>query len=185
MVRNKTIDINALEPSSILTALKGMSPQEQARNYGTSGLGLIKRGLARQSQKEEEALGMKMLEERAGYGGKNQTQSSPTSSSTPSNNQVQGSFNRMMNIGQVGGLGGRMGELEKASMRFGEAASQRRIGEMEKEIEAKTAGIGAASTASEKASLDSERRALQSKISPTLQERQRLDQINRQLGMLG
>lgn len=35
-----------------------------------------------------------------------------------------------MGIGKIGDLGGRMGDLEKASMRLGEAASQRRLGEI-------------------------------------------------------
>jgi hypothetical protein len=47
--------------------------------------------------------------------------------------QVEGSFNRMMNIGQIGDLGGKMGSLERASMRLAESASQRRMGETEKE----------------------------------------------------
>jgi hypothetical protein len=109
--------------------------------------------------------------------------------------QVQGSFDRMMNIGQVGGLGGRMGELEKASMRLGEAASQRRVGEMEreyglkgglleKEISAKTAGIGAEAKASERASLESQMRALQSKGRLTPEEQDRLSQISRQLASI-
>jgi len=34
------------------------------------------------------------------------------------------SFERM-GIGEIGGLGGRMGELEKASLRLGEASAQR------------------------------------------------------------
>jgi hypothetical protein len=38
------------------------------------------------------------------------------------------SFNRM-GFGRIGSLGGTMGELEKASMRLGEAASQRRMRE--------------------------------------------------------
>jgi hypothetical protein len=42
------------------------------------------------------------------------------------------SFNRM-GLGNIGGLGGRMGDLEKASMRLGQAASQRRMGEAEQE----------------------------------------------------
>jgi hypothetical protein len=105
--------------------------------------------------------------------------SAPTASG-----QVEGSFNRMMNIGEVGGLGGRMGELEKASMRLGEAASQRRMGEMEKEISLKTAGIGTEAKASERASLESQMRALQSKGRLTPEEQDRLSQISRQLGML-
>jgi hypothetical protein len=83
--------------------------------------------------------------------------------STAPSGQVQGSFDRMMNIGQVGGLGGRMGELEKASMRLAEAASQRRIGEMEKEQQVKTAGIGQTAKVSEKADLESRLRQLQSR----------------------
>jgi hypothetical protein len=98
--------------------------------------------------------------------------------------QVQGSFDRMMNIGQVGGLGGRMGELEKASMRLGEAASQRRMGEMEKEISLKTAGIGTEAKASERASLESQMRALQSKGRLTQEEQDRLSQISRQLASI-
>ena len=42
------------------------------------------------------------------------------------------SFNKM-GLGKIGGLGGRMGDLEKASMRLGQAASQRRMGEAEQE----------------------------------------------------
>ena len=118
---------------------------------------------------------------------------------------VQGSFNRMMNIGQIGGLGGRMGELEKASMRLGEAASQRRMGEaqqeyglrgglmekeyglrgdlLSKEEDAKIAGIGIQSKAQERASLESEKRSLQSKSYLSPEEKMRLDQISRQLQM--
>jgi hypothetical protein len=111
-------------------------------------------------------------------------------------NQIQGSFDRMMNIGQVGGLGGRMGSLEQASMRLAEAASQRRMGETEKEYglkggllekqaSAEAAGIGTQAKASERASLEAERRRLQSIGSLSRSDRERLDQINRQLGMLG
>jgi len=42
-----------------------------------------------------------------------------------------------MGIGKTGDLGGRMGELEKASMRLGEAASQRRIGEIGSEYDSR------------------------------------------------
>jgi hypothetical protein len=115
--------------------------------------------------------------------------------SPSTSNQVQGSFDRMMNIGQVGGLGGRMGSLEQASMRLAEAASQRRVGEMEreyglkgglleKEISAKTAGIGAEAKASERASLESQMRALQSKGRLTPEEQDRLSQISRQLASI-
>jgi hypothetical protein len=103
----------------------------------------------------------------------------------PQSGKVQGSFDRMMNIGQVGGLGGRMGELEQASMRLAEAASQRRIGETEKRASAEAAGIGTQAKASERASLESERRRLQSIGFLSQGDRERLDQINRQLGMLG
>ena len=123
------------------------------------------------------------------------SQSMPLTAPT-SSGQVQGSFDRMMNIGQVGGLGGRMGELEKASMRLAEAASQRRMGETEKEYglkggllekgaSAEAAGIGTQAKASERASLESERRRLQSIGFLSKDDRERLDQINRQLGMLG
>jgi hypothetical protein len=132
--------------------------------------------------------------------------SAPTGQVSAPTGRVEESFNRMMNIGQVGGLGGRMGQLEQASMRLAEAASQRKTGEMEKEyglrggqmereyelrggllekeIAAKTAGIGLETKASEKASLDSQVRALQSKDFLTEEERDRLNQINRQLGLL-
>jgi hypothetical protein len=114
----------------------------------------------------------------------------------PQSGKVQGSFDRMMNIGQVGGLGGRMGSLEQASMRLAEAASQRRMGETEKEYDlkggllekqasAEVAGIGTQAKASERASLEAERRRLQSIGFLSQSDREKLDQINRQLGMLG
>jgi len=154
--------------------------------------------------------------------------------------QVAGSFNRMMNIGEVGGLGGRMGELEKASMRLAEAASQRTMGQteqeyglrgglmekeyglkdismgkeyglkgsllgkeaalkdismgkeyglkgvlLEKQVSAEAAGIGTQAKASDRASLESERRRLQSIGFLSQGDREKLYQINRQLGMLG
>jgi hypothetical protein len=99
--------------------------------------------------------------------------------------QVQGSFNRMMNIGEVGGLGGRMGELEKASMRLGEAASQRRIGEMEKEAQFKSSGIGMEAKASEKAQIESQIRSLQSKLFNSTEDTIELDRLRRQLFLLG
>jgi len=116
--------------------------------------------------------------------------------SPSTSNQVQGSFDRMMNIGQVGGLGGRMGSLEQASMRLAEAASQRRMGEakkeydlkgglLEKQASAEVAGIGTQAKASERASLEAERRRLQSIGFLSQSDRERLGQINRQLGMLG
>ncbi len=40
---------------------------------------------------------------------------------------IGGSFEKM-GIGSIGGLGGRMGELEKASLRLGEAAAERERG---------------------------------------------------------
>jgi hypothetical protein len=52
----------------------------------------------------------------------------------PSYSALSNSFSRM-GFGRIGSLGGTMGELEKASMRLGEAASQRRMREMEKEKE--------------------------------------------------
>jgi hypothetical protein len=119
----------------------------------------------------------------------------PKSIAPESPGAVQGSFNRMMNIGQVGGLGGRMGELEKASMRLAEAASQRKMGEMEKEyglrggllekeIAAKAAGIGAESKASERAALESQIRELQSKGPLNFNDRARLSQLQSQLSMI-
>jgi hypothetical protein len=120
-----------------------------------------------------------MLRPRGGQDSQSMPLTAPTGSG-----QVQGSFDRMMNIGQVGGLGGRMGELEKASMRLGEAASQRRMGEMEKEISLKTAGIGTEAKASERASLESQMRALQSKGRLTQEEQDRLSQISRQLASI-
>ena len=42
------------------------------------------------------------------------------------------SFERM-GLGKIGGLGGRMGQLEQASMRLAQAASERRMGETEQE----------------------------------------------------
>jgi hypothetical protein len=50
----------------------------------------------------------------------------------PSYSALSNSFSRM-GFGRIGSLGGTMGELEKASMRLSEAASQRRMKEMEKE----------------------------------------------------
>jgi hypothetical protein len=187
LIKNKSQSINEWEnarsPIRILSALNE-SPQTQYEKYGKSGIGLINYGLALEEMKDEESEARKMLMERAGLGGNNQTKSSQINSSIPSNNQVQSSFDRMMNIGQVGGLGGRMGQLEQASMRLGEAASQRRIGELEKEIEAKTAGIGMEAKAAERASLESQMRDLQSKISRTPEERKKMNQISRQLAML-
>ena len=46
------------------------------------------------------------------------------------------SFERM-GLGKVGGLGGRMGQLEQASMRLAQAASDRRMGEAEQEFKLK------------------------------------------------
>lgn len=45
---------------------------------------------------------------------------------------ISDSYNRM-GFGKIGGLGGRMGELEKASLRLGEAAAGRRLKEQEAE----------------------------------------------------
>ena len=42
-----------------------------------------------------------------------------------------------MGFGKIGGLGGRMGELEKASLRLGEAAAARRLKEQEAEAAAR------------------------------------------------
>lgn len=76
---------------------------------------------------------------------------------------VESSFNRM-NIGQVGGLGGRMGELEKASMRLAEAASQRRMGEAAQESQLKGSLLEKQASIDkkrEKENLESQLRALQ------------------------
>jgi hypothetical protein len=52
----------------------------------------------------------------------------------PSQNQTQiGQSFEKMGLGSIGGLGGRMGQLEQASMRLGQAASNRRMGETEQE----------------------------------------------------
>ncbi len=45
---------------------------------------------------------------------------------------ISDSYNRM-GFGKIGGLGGRMGELEKASLRLGEAAAGRKLKEQEAE----------------------------------------------------
>lgn len=99
----------------------------------------------------------------------------PTSTAISEQQQpqtLQQSFERM-GIGKIGGLGGRMGELEKASMRLAEAASQRSMAEtekeyglkgglLEKEIAARTAGIGAQAKASRKAEIEMELNRLRS-----------------------
>lgn len=46
-------------------------------------------------------------------------------SSTPRYSSLSESFNKM-GLGRIGGLGGRMGDLEKASMRLGEMAAIRK-----------------------------------------------------------
>jgi hypothetical protein len=51
-------------------------------------------------------------------------------------NPLASSYEKM-GIGKIGDLSGRMGELEKASMRLGEAASQRRIGEIGSEYDSR------------------------------------------------
>jgi hypothetical protein len=56
--------------------------------------------------------------------------SSMTSSSAPTS--ISDSYNKM-GIGKIGGLGGKMGELEKASLRLGQAAADRRLKEQELE----------------------------------------------------
>ena len=55
-----------------------------------------------------------------------QTQSTST--------QIGQSFEKM-GLGSIGGLGGRMGQLEQASMRLGQAASNRRMNEAGQEYE--------------------------------------------------
>jgi hypothetical protein len=45
---------------------------------------------------------------------------------------ISDSYNRM-GFGKIGGLGGRMGELEKASLRLGEAAAGRKLKEQKAE----------------------------------------------------
>lgn len=52
--------------------------------------------------------------------------------SKPSYSSISDSFNRM-GLGRIGSLGGRMGELEKASMRLGEAAAKRKEDEQARE----------------------------------------------------
>jgi hypothetical protein len=47
-----------------------------------------------------------------------------------------------MGLGQIGGLGGRMGQLEQASMRLAQAASDRRMGEAEQETKLKGQLLG-------------------------------------------
>jgi hypothetical protein len=70
-----------------------------------------------------------------------------------------------------------MGEMEKEYGLKG--------GLLEKGASAEAAGIGTQAKASERASLESERRRLQSIGFLSQGDRERLDQINRQLGMLG
>lgn len=52
--------------------------------------------------------------------------------SKPSYSSISDSYNRM-GFGRIGSLGGRMGELEKASLRLGETASARILKEQEEE----------------------------------------------------
>jgi hypothetical protein len=126
MIRREDYEMDIKEktiPSSTVGILQASSDPKRLSKLGMTRGQMLQYGLNMKSAEEEEDE----MESRL-----RGTQSGGIQSS---GGQVQGSFNRMMNIGEVGGLGGRMGELEKASMRLGEAASQRRIGEMEKEQE--------------------------------------------------
>jgi hypothetical protein len=58
----------------------------------------------------------------------------PPSEGKPS--MIGQSFEKM-GLGKIGGLGGRMGQLEQASMRLAQAASDRRMGESEQEAKLK------------------------------------------------
>jgi hypothetical protein len=98
----------------------------------------------------------------------------PVSSASSPANQMKSSFNRMMSVGKIGDLGGRMGELEKASIRLGDVETQRSMAEKESQ-----------SKASERLALESEKRSLQSKTMRSLEEQDRLNQITRQIAMLG
>jgi hypothetical protein len=57
------------------------------------------------------------------------------------NSMIGQSFEKM-GIGKIGGLGGRMGQLEQASMRLAQAASDRRMGETEQEYKLKGGLLG-------------------------------------------
>jgi hypothetical protein len=54
----------------------------------------------------------------------------------PASNSISDSFKRM-GLGGVGSLGGRMGELEKASLRLGQFKAMKTAEEQEKDIAAK------------------------------------------------
>ena len=63
---------------------------------------------------------------------------SPSEGKSP---MIGQSFERM-GLGKIGGLGGRMGQLEQASMRLAQAASDRRMGEAEQEAKLKGGLLG-------------------------------------------
>jgi len=70
-----------------------------------------------------------------------QAQSGRSYSSQLSPTQTEQSFEKM-GLGSIGGLGGRMGQLEQASMRLGQAASNRRMGETQQEYGLKSGLLG-------------------------------------------
>ena len=64
--------------------------------------------------------------------GQNTQQSMPNYPTIPSSSSISNSYQKM-GFGKIGDLGGRMGELEKASLRLGETAATRRLKEQEAE----------------------------------------------------
>lgn len=64
--------------------------------------------------------------------GQNTQQSIPNYPTIPLSSSISNSYQKM-GFGRIGDLGGRMGELEKASLRLGETAATRRLKEQEAE----------------------------------------------------
>lgn len=91
-----------------------------------------------------------------------EAQEKPLKPSTLQGSSIKGSFDRMMDMGRPEVFGERMKELEKASMRLGDAASRRRIAEMEKEQQLKASGIESQAKAARKIEIELELNRLKS-----------------------